>query len=709
MFVRTEIYIMQMLKLIERWAEDPNGFSVIEKVTNGGKGSGNYGHYGRPGLVGGSTPINKLSGFEVNLNYGYDDIVKGKDIAGRSFGGRINLAKEAGNGASILFLQDSEPIIANDSDVEIEKDGEKQDFKTSEQQKALDEIFSMIDPDGNNMRAYFDNNCSPEVAVALAQSLKEAKESGIDFSWAVLSLSANEKYAAEITLEPHFKEGSMPLEFENYTFLYEISPRVLNGGDSLARDLRAGNTTGLTTGGNLSEIFAHENAHMKMANLCQQKYGYGFTKNDWDSFNQSVVKKACKNIGISSELDKLGSQMSRYGKTDYSEVIGESFGKPSYSDLTKEVVNVVNGIKDGKIELNAGRTYKSFKLCSGIPFVKMEKEKSINGGKGSGNFGHYGRPGEVGGSAPSPQGIPVSKKQNPSSAYLIKHKDEIMARMGYNEALFQSMVDDVRAIEIQDKAIEKADVEKWEKEYRPELERLGISQGTIDTVDKIVRRHADKNESTRTEGQAEAIDNLISDTGVILAKGDETYMRNSVPEEMVNTIHDELNKAKKDGIDVSKVQLQFVTATQQSGNCTLGQNGVIKIRLNRREHSDLNYFREKLKDQYGKKWWTADDIGASIRHELGHAMVWQVIKDCNMNIARYNEVAVSTVKRANREWVRKTGKSQTELENNKGFKYMSQYGRSSSHEALAEAYAGENYSDYTKILANELRWAKRYY
>ena len=47
---------MQMLSLIERWAEDPEGFVVVEKVTNGGKGSGNFGHSGREGKVGGSAP-----------------------------------------------------------------------------------------------------------------------------------------------------------------------------------------------------------------------------------------------------------------------------------------------------------------------------------------------------------------------------------------------------------------------------------------------------------------------------------------------------------------------------------------------------------------------------------------------------------------------------------------------------------------------------
>lgn len=45
---------MQKLSLIDRWAEDANGFSVIEKIANGGKGSGNFGHEGRPGEVGGS-------------------------------------------------------------------------------------------------------------------------------------------------------------------------------------------------------------------------------------------------------------------------------------------------------------------------------------------------------------------------------------------------------------------------------------------------------------------------------------------------------------------------------------------------------------------------------------------------------------------------------------------------------------------------------
>lgn len=48
---------MQMLSLIDRWAEDENGFAVLgesEKTTNGGKGSGNFGHAGRLGEVGGS-------------------------------------------------------------------------------------------------------------------------------------------------------------------------------------------------------------------------------------------------------------------------------------------------------------------------------------------------------------------------------------------------------------------------------------------------------------------------------------------------------------------------------------------------------------------------------------------------------------------------------------------------------------------------------
>lgn len=599
MFANKERHIMQKLNLIERWAEDPNGFSVIEKVTNGGKGSGIFGHQGRPGLVGGSG-----DGGQSTLYAQYPEAVNSAK----------RLVAERPDEVDDEYLKKVEA----ERERLFELYGEDKDKADVEIRKWNDGAYMW---DWKNQ----DKNVFSDIDVALSKAMVKESNDNSD--------------VYRIQVDSEHNNEMAPTKFASWT------------------------------------------ASMVEA------YRFGkFMGGRESSFDLFKTKVSPDNVVIVPDV--MYAKSGLFPVRQYEYVLKND--KP------------LKAFKAGMTWQEVSDQYEELRNSVSELLVR-------NGGKGSGNFGHYGRPGEVGGSAPRPQGIPVSQKQNPSSAYLIKHKEAIMQRMGYNEALFQAMVDDVRAIEIQDKAIEKADIEKWEKEYRPELERLGISQGTIDTVDKIVRRHAEKNESTRTEGQAEAIDNLISDTGVILAKGDETYMRNSVPEEMVKTIHDELNKAKEDGIDISKVQLQFVTATQQSGNCTLGQNGVIKIRLNRKEHSDLKYFREKLDKHYNDKWWTAKDIGASIRHELGHAMVWQAVKDCNLPISMYNKVAVDTVKRANREWVRKTGKSQKELDNNKGFKYMSQYGTNSSHEALAEAYAGENYSDYTKILADALRWTKRYY
>ena len=145
---------------------------------------------------------------------------------------------------------------------------------------------------------------------------------------------------------------------------------------------------------------------------------------------------------------------------------GDSFKPETY--LTKGG-NEENGdwkYKDGQPYVWSTYLYKFAKAIAD----EMDKRKrgnslegtvvnavieALNGGKGSGNFGHAGRPGEVGGSASMGSGASSSKKPS-QGAELYKKIGESQKRAEKQEAIVKGFEKAAKAMDKLEKAFKKA-------------------------------------------------------------------------------------------------------------------------------------------------------------------------------------------------------------------------------------------------------------
>ena len=87
--------------------------------------------------------------------------------------------------------------------------------------------------------------------------------------------------------------------------------------------------------------------------------------------------------------------------------------------------------------------------------VVLPPEQKQNGGKGSGNFGHAGRPGEIGGSASMGSGASSSKKPS-QGAELYKKIGESQKRAEKQEAIVKGFEKAAKAMDKLEKAFKKA-------------------------------------------------------------------------------------------------------------------------------------------------------------------------------------------------------------------------------------------------------------
>lgn len=342
------------------------------------------------------------------------------------------------------------------------------------------------------------------------------------------------------------------------------------------------------------------------------------------------------------------------------------------------------------------------------------KKKVANGGPGSGNFGHAGRPGEVGGSAPSGMTIP-----NPASRIIREsdyNKPEFIARLkelGWTDEQIEAGRKRAIVGRLSKTILRKPDVEKFDTKIGPRLKELGVDDDTLKSLRDMVVKGAEKNKSTRTPEQAEAVDEFVN-TGIILKASDEKFLRNNVPEEMVRILTEEVKNAKAEGLDIFRTRVQFTTAVKKGGSCTVDEFGNILVRLTKRDMSDLamTTARNKRLGPNGEKWWTSEELAGTVRHELGHALAWQANKIHNgSNYSRYHSICSDIVTMANDRFTKATGATdwdtrherRMDLRRNENYKYMSKYGQTNSMEVIAESYANPNYSEYTKEVVKSLQ------
>lgn len=340
-------------------------------------------------------------------------------------------------------------------------------------------------------------------------------------------------------------------------------------------------------------------------------------------------------------------------------------------------------------------------VSSGIDnnFNNEQTTEVVNGGPGSGNFGHAGRPGMIGGSAPREGSSPEVISIYTTGEEAKMDFDTIIKRRDMQQRL---------------KKIRK--IGDFNDEIKEEMRKLNFSEQEIEgwraiilakDITHIMGKNARQERQARIKDspeQKEAIENVISKVGM-LGK-DETWLRNNCDIEMAQAFSKEVDRAYEEGID----NIWLTLNDSKSINGRMGYNasgGVHNLTIRKgllRETKETKESRER-QGPNGKRFKTSEDIGGTFAHEFGHALEMVFAKSLvgDRGIAR-NSMAMSEIKRytsgaiirqAMRN-VEKKGITKDELFRDTSYKYMSAYGRTNNSEAIAESHANPNFSQFTK-------------
>lgn len=313
-------------------------------IVNGGKGSGNFDHAGRPGLQGGSASTNKQQGLTISKSY----------------------SSEVSS-------------VANQT---LEKMQSEYGVKLSSVKLCSNDEWKGLTGDDLRKTKTLGMSCTGE-----SEDTHEA------------FIILNDKY------HMNEKVKSKPKSFE---------PPQFNADKSTEGVLR------------------HEMLHCMFGVLgikkciketdSEEKAIEYIRKLEEDVLNKikKETKKSFPEVPYpdkKSDFFTNGRYISSYAETSASEYLAEIASNPTYSEFTKKA----NAILQKELQAlakeqslftnNSKKKYKILIFSEGYPASKTNKKKTknieeridnlllvVNGGKGSGNFGHSGRPGFIGGS-----------------------------------------------------------------------------------------------------------------------------------------------------------------------------------------------------------------------------------------------------------------------------------------------------------------------
>lgn len=289
----------------------------LEKLVNGGKGSGNFGHAGRPGEIGGSAPSgSSTSGTSWMEKYAVSD-KDAYDYLDESHG-------ELGITGGLKSLGAA-------------KDGVVKEMAMS--------LYSAL-PEKDLMDLARVRLTTEKAETARPKGMKSGSPYNVE-SFITQAAERLITYAHDIGYRAGFGQGQQAeaetmskLFDQNYTY---IKGRITRAEKTLKSKAKDGGTYGL-------EYAAEAQGRLNV---------------------------------LKANLDKLRDMEARAKGDVYEQIVKKPF-------------------KEKLEQVSWNPSVNSF-----TP-TPQQLAKSLNGGKGSGNFGHAGRPGERGGSAPAQTGVPVT-------------------------------------------------------------------------------------------------------------------------------------------------------------------------------------------------------------------------------------------------------------------------------------------------------------
>ena len=350
--------------------------------------------------------------------------------------------------------------------------------------------------------------------------------------------------------------------------------------------------------------------------------------------------------------------------------------------------------------------------------------KFLNGGKGSGNFGHLGRPGKVGGSS--------SQGTTASSDYSDYWNTDLSPEE--REAAHKRLMDKwAKERAAREKYNRMRKLEKFTPEFEQELRDAGYKQESIDTMKahlaKKEARIAAKQEATKalkakndTPARNKAIAKIESKILGFENPSDKKWFETFCSEEAAVALNTELDHYKKEyGLETSIITLHCREMGKISGMTTFKYNSYGSIlSIDKKVLQDFNNFESTVADTAGKtNWWTTGEASGVFRHELGHIAVYQSMRKAKMIPRTWGVINNYIVRRAiynmigakdtpvqggtNQLLSPKQLESYLSVANKNGGKYMSRYGTSKTKEMVAESFANPNYSKLTKEIVKVVK------
>lgn len=380
------------------------------EVVNGGPGSGNFGHSGRPGLVGGSSSEGLVSSEMRTRSFMMGDTVKitskGKEYTGvltkvsSTRDSEIEIELPSGKNfkmnvqTATIVQENGEEISLPFYNVKMIKNVDAvstapAERRTEKQKQALDEMSKMIKISESELD-YLKRNCSEESAIALKDEFKKAIEDGIDLSQ--VQFYHNNRLTrtqGKVVYRPYTSGSKLPpLELQ-------MSGKWIVDGEYYKNKQLKNYEEGWHTSPDIAGILRHELGHVKSAQLVLRNFDKSFEQDGKRVLTSSEVsyrnERLCEQIVKSAQTNKSysiynlshgkGMDVSDYAVKDgkYSEIVAESYSNSDFSQVTKNIANQLD--KESKkqnnsimvrVENNLSLDGWEDSLCTGYPMSEED-------------------------------------------------------------------------------------------------------------------------------------------------------------------------------------------------------------------------------------------------------------------------------------------------------------------------------------------------
>ena len=664
-----------------------NSAGEFVKTLNGGKGSGNWGHAGRPGEVGGSAPQGSQN--PETTDESYESLRAEEDSLG------YLLELEYGSNI-VKYVKEQLGAVKT---VEKYLDKVPEDMR-EQMTRGLETTKKDLERAVEIHKKTLGDDLTAENFEEKYEAYKKSMQTRLDEVRAKIGKMRSEKRTIDLVADSKTPDMDYIGSEKKRIDIARKSIGIFEDDGSLASDWLNGEI-----GEAKPEIrkAIEKDKELRQACLSQMYYDSN-SKADFKDWLKTPV--TLRRVQFSDKVNKDSGflSFSQYGEW---EGTGQGHNKTFPGDILEVKIKPQDTL--GSIPAHEGYAYVEGEVMVPTELVvkalekkqKNNLDKNVNGGKGSGNFGHSGRPGLVGGSAPAGTSPAVAIYVTGEEAKM--DFDTILQRRDLQQKLkrmrkIDDFNDDVVA-EMKKLQFTDEEIERWRA--------MILAKEVVHIMDRDKRREKRAQISDSAE-QKEAIEKVVD--SVEMEDKDKTWLRNNCDVEMAQALSREIDRAKESGIDKIRLKLNDSKSINGRMGYIAGRDEYeLTLRKGLLRDTEQTKASRERQGPNGGRYKSSDDIGGTFAHEFGHALETVFAKSLvgDRGIAKSSmymgEITSFTsraiVEQAKRNMIAK-GIGKEELFRNADNKYMSAYGRVNVREAIAESHANPNFSEFTREVEN---------